>query len=77
MGADVRFHDPYVTDWNAAQHGEAERLLKVEPDLDHATRDADVVVLLQAHKEYLSGALDGVRVFDTRGALSGDTVERL
>jgi UDP-N-acetyl-D-glucosamine dehydrogenase len=77
MGADVRFHDPYVTDWNAAEHGEPERVLKVEPDLLQAAREADVVVLLQAHREYLGGALDGVPVFDTRGVLTGDTVERL
>jgi UDP-N-acetyl-D-glucosamine dehydrogenase len=77
MGAELRFHDPYVTVWNTAERGEPERLLKVEPDLRQAVEEVDVVVLLQAHKEYLGGALDGVRVFDTRGVMSGDTVERL
>jgi nucleotide sugar dehydrogenase len=77
MGADVRFHDPYVASWNAAEHHEPENLLKGETDLDAALREADVVVLLQAHRDYLDGALDGVSVFDTRGALSGETVERL
>ncbi|MGY1681926.1 nucleotide sugar dehydrogenase [Geodermatophilus sp. SYSU D01176] len=77
MGADVRFHDPYVSDWNAAEHGEPEWVLKVEPDLLQAAREADVVVLLQAHREYLGGALAGLPVFDTRGVLTGDTVERL
>jgi UDP-N-acetyl-D-glucosamine dehydrogenase len=77
MGADLRFHDPYVTVWNAAEHGEPERPIKGEPDLQQAIRDADVVVLLQAHQEYLGGALDGVRVFDTRGVLTGESVERL
>ncbi|MFL6097207.1 MAG: UDP binding domain-containing protein [Blastococcus sp.] len=77
MGADLRFHDPYVNVWNAAEHGEPERLIKGESDLRQAIEEADVVVLLQAHQEFLNGALDGVRLFDTRGALSGDMVERL
>jgi len=77
MGADLRFHDPYVTVWNAAEHGEPERPIKGEPDLQQAIREADVVVLLQAHQEYLGGALDGVRIFDTRGVLTGESVERL
>jgi hypothetical protein len=63
--------------WNAAEHGQPENLVKGEQDLDTAVREADVVVLVQAHSEYLSGALDGIRVFDTRGALSGESVERL
>jgi hypothetical protein len=51
--------------------------IKGEPDLQQAIREADVVVLLQAHQEYLGGALDGVRIFDTRGVLTGESVERL
>jgi UDP-N-acetyl-D-glucosamine dehydrogenase len=77
MGADLRFHDPYVTVWNAAEHGDPERLIKGEADLQSAIDEADVVVLLQAHAEYVGGALDGVRVFDTRGVLTGESVERL
>ncbi|RZU34130.1 nucleotide sugar dehydrogenase [Blastococcus saxobsidens] len=77
MGADVRFHDPYVTDWNVAAHGEPPRYVKVEPDLVEALQAADVVVLLQAHQAYLGGVLDDVSVFDTRGVLAGDAVERL
>ncbi len=77
MGADVRFHDPHVTDWNTAAHGEPPRIVKAEPDLQAAARAADAVVLLQAHREYLEGALDGIPVFDTRGVLTGDTAERL
>jgi hypothetical protein len=42
-----------------------------------AMEDVDLTVLLPAHREYFDGALDGVRVFDTRGALSGKTVTRL
>ncbi|MGY1846820.1 nucleotide sugar dehydrogenase [Blastococcus sp. SYSU DS1021] len=77
MGADLRFHDPYVTVWNAAEHGDPEHLIKGESDLRLAMQKADLVVLLQAHDEYLDGALDGMRVFDTRGVLTGDGVDRL
>jgi UDP-N-acetyl-D-glucosamine dehydrogenase len=77
MGAEVRFHDPYVKVWNAAETGEIGFCLTGEPDLRQATEDADVVVLLQAHREYLDGVLDGVPVFDTRGVLVGPAVERL
>ncbi|MCF6745198.1 nucleotide sugar dehydrogenase [Blastococcus sp. KM273128] len=77
MGADVRFHDPYVDVWNAAEHGDPQRLLKGEQNLSSALREADIVVLLQAHREYLDGALDGVGVFDTRGVLAGSEVVRL
>ena len=77
MGADLRIHDPYVETWNAAQHGEPDYPVKGEPDLHRAIEEADVVVLLQAHSQYLGGALDDVRLFDTRGVLSGDGVERL
>ncbi|TFV92699.1 nucleotide sugar dehydrogenase [Blastococcus sp. CT_GayMR20] len=76
-GADLRFHDPYVTVRNAAEHGDPERLLKGESDLRQAMRDADIVVLLQAHDECIAGALDGVAVFDTRGVLRGESVDRL
>ena len=54
-----------------------QRQLKGESDLGRALQEADVVVLLQAHREYLDGVLDGVRVFDTRGVLVGEGVERL
>ncbi len=77
MGADVRFHDPHVVDWNTAAHGEPARIIKAEPDLEAAARAADAVVLLQGHRGYLDGALDGIPVFDTRGVLTGETVERL
>jgi len=77
MGADVRFHDPYVEAWNTAEHGEAAQPLKREPDLRQAIEEADAVILVQAHREYLDGALDGVRVFDTRGVLAGELIERL
>lgn len=77
MGADLRFHDPYVSVWNAANHGDPERPVKGETDLSQAMEEADIVVLLQAHEQYLGGVLDGMRVFDTRGVLTGEGVDRL
>jgi hypothetical protein len=77
MGAVVRFHDPHVAVWTAEELGEGAEYLTVEPDLRRAAEGADVVVLLQAHRQYLDGALDGVPVFDTRGVLDGPAVERL
>jgi nucleotide sugar dehydrogenase len=76
-GADVRFHDPYVPVWNAAEPGDPEHLIFRQEDLRRVAEEADVVVLLQAHREYLDGVLDGLAVFDTRGTLAGDGVERL
>ncbi|WP_304555254.1 UDP-N-acetylglucosamine 2-epimerase [Blastococcus sp. TF02A-30] len=69
--------DPYVSIWNAAEHGDPERLIKGESGLRQAMEEADLVVLLQAHDDYLGGALDGARVFDTRGVLTGEGVDRL
>jgi UDP-N-acetyl-D-glucosamine dehydrogenase len=77
LGADLRYHDPYVPVWNTAERGGRENLIKVEPDLRQALEEADLVVLLQAHRQYLDGVLDGVAVFDTRGVLAGEAVERL
>ena len=77
LGADLRYHDPYVPVWNTAERGERENLVKVEPDLRQALEEADLVVLVQAHRQYLDGVLDGVAVFDTRGVLDGEAVERL
>jgi UDP-N-acetyl-D-glucosamine dehydrogenase len=77
LGADVRLHDPHVEDWRPDGGSDPVRSLTRVPDLAAAASAADIVVLLQAHRQYLDGALDGVRVFDTRGALSGDDVQRL
>ncbi len=77
MGADVRFHDPYISEWKLADYRELQRTLKVEPELDVALRHADVVVLLQAHRAYLGGVLEKFPVFDTRGVLTGPAIERL
>ncbi len=74
-GAEVSFHDPHVSDWKAFTG----RIGTVE-DLDAATADADLVVLLQNHRDYDVAALAArsPRFFDTRGVCApGDHVHLL
>lgn len=76
-GADVRFHDPYVTQWQP--HG-SEASFTCEPDLVSALGLADVVVLLQPHSAYdlTAIAASGASVLDTRGVLApSECVDRL
>jgi UDP-N-acetyl-D-glucosamine dehydrogenase len=74
LGADLRFHDPYVTEWEidgALVPRVDDHLVEVEA--------ADLTVLLQAHVAYDGDELvsRAARVFDTRGCLTGANVERL
>jgi UDP-N-acetyl-D-mannosaminuronate dehydrogenase len=74
MGAQVRWHDPFVDEFAPA----GQQLERVEDPVAGAAA-SDVVVLLQAHTCY---DLEGVAaaadlLFDTRGATSGPGVERL
>jgi len=73
-GADVHFFDPYVDIFSLK-----DRQISGEKDLALAVDWADIVVLLQAHSQIVeSDVLAGARrVLDTRGALSGENVERL
>lgn len=73
-GADVHFFDPYVDIFSLK-----DRQISSEKDLALAVDWADIVVLLQAHSQIVeSDVLAGARrVLDTRGALSGENVERL
>lgn len=74
-GADVVYHDPHVQEWTAL----GDRARRAE-DLEQAVRDADLVILVQNHKDYDVTALVGIaqRFFDTRGvAPAGDKVARL
>jgi UDP-N-acetyl-D-glucosamine dehydrogenase len=76
-GADLSYHDPYVPTWHP--HGIGVTIDSV-PDLEQAVRDADVVVLLQAHAQYALGDLaDAAAVLlDTRGVVAGHShVEKL
>ena len=52
-GADVRFADPVVQSWNVdSEHGhhEGDRILDCVLSLDQEVSGADMVVLLQNHK---------------------------
>ncbi|GAB4075275.1 nucleotide sugar dehydrogenase [Nostocoides australiense] len=74
-GAVVQYHDPHVPDWTAA-NGSASRA----EDLETAVSTADLVILVQNHREYDVDALAAraQRFFDTRGvAAPGEKVSRL
>jgi UDP-N-acetyl-D-glucosamine dehydrogenase len=74
LGAEVSYHDPYVADWTAAPD-------EVHPvaDLDQAVGSADLVILLQDHREYDADALArrAHRFFDTRGVTTVEESHRL
>jgi UDP-N-acetyl-D-glucosamine dehydrogenase len=81
-GAIVQFADPYVSTWNVdSEHGDhdGDTILNRVSDTDTAVKDADIVVLLQNHKDFdLSKiAANAKFILDTRGVLSGDNVSRL
>ncbi len=70
LGADVRFHDPYVSRWRALADP-----LDVVPDLHAAVADADAVVLLQRHATYDVDdlAARAAVLLDTRGVSCADS----
>jgi nucleotide sugar dehydrogenase len=74
MGAEVSYVDSHVDGFVVAGI-EVPKVLEV----DEAVRIADIVVVLQAHDEFLEAdVLDGAEcVLDTSGRLKGDNVERL
>ena len=74
LGADVRYHDPHVEQF--VVDGTP---LKAEADIDAGVANADLVILLQPHDSITSAeALERAELlFDTRGVLKGDNVERL
>jgi len=74
LGADLRYHDPYVPEWAVGTHR-----LKCAADLDQQAGEADIVVLVQAHAEYdLDRLAARSRLFfDTRGKATGPNVVRL
>jgi nucleotide sugar dehydrogenase len=84
-GAQVSFHDPYVSEWNVdSGHDdgivhESDRILTCVADLDAAIASADLVLVLQAHKAYDLPALiaSAKAVLDTRGILDAGNVQRL
>ena len=74
LGANVDFHDPYVTDWEVGVN-----VLRRVPDLAEALVSCEVAVLLQAHRAYELKALGTgpTPILDTRGVLTGPYVTRL
>lgn len=73
-GAEVSFHDPLVDEVRIGR----ETLSRV-PGLDAAVAEADIVVLLQAHRAYDIDALvqASARFFDTRGVTAPGAAVRL
>lgn len=81
-GAQVSYFDPYVSKWNIdGDHAESQsdRQLTCVSDLQAAVREADLVVLLQAHKSFdlTEIATNAEVILDTRGKLTGSNVIRL
>ena len=80
LGADVSYHDPFVSDWQLARAGQTLCLRSVA-DVYAAAKDADIVILLQPHDEYDLERLAqcSATLLDTRGAApqSSPNVERL
>ena len=74
MGADVSFIDSHVDNFIVAG-SEVPRIL----DIGEAARSADVVVLLQAHDEFIDSTELGEAacILDTSGKFTGDNVDRL
>lgn len=74
LGAKVSYHDPLVTEWDL----EGESMKSVD-DIDSAIKAADIVVLLQSHRQYQpdSIASDSKAFLDTRGVTTSDASQRL
>jgi UDP-N-acetyl-D-glucosamine dehydrogenase len=74
LGADVHWHDPFLHHWAPA--GTA---LPRDPDPVQGAAAADVVVLLQPHRDYDLAAIASAAslLLDTRGVVQGERVERL
>lgn len=73
-GARLAFHDPRVREWAAA----GVSVPRVD-DLEAAAARADIVVLLQAHREYDAEAIAAASriFFDTRGVTTSANAVRL
>ncbi|MPZ94505.1 MAG: nucleotide sugar dehydrogenase [Propionibacteriales bacterium] len=69
LGATVAYHDPRVQSWDIAGV-DATRV----DDLEAGVAEADLVILVQNHREYDADALAGLakRFFDTRGVTATD-----
>ena len=74
LGADVRYLDPHVEEFLVR-----DQLVPAVGDTRSGLEEADLVIVLQAHREVMeSDILDGVgAILDTSGSLNGDNVDRL
>jgi nucleotide sugar dehydrogenase len=74
LGAQLSYHDPHVPSWGFSGVD-----VPRTDDLDGATASADLVILVQHHREYDADHLAGLakRFFDTRGVTHGAEAHRL
>jgi UDP-N-acetyl-D-glucosamine dehydrogenase len=74
LGAQPGYHDPHVRRWSV---GDVE--VPRTDDLEGAAAAADLVILVQHHREYDADHLAGIakRFFDTRGVTHGTEAHRL
>jgi UDP-N-acetyl-D-mannosaminuronate dehydrogenase len=74
LGAQLSYHDPHVRQWSV---GGVE--VSRTDDLEGAAAAADLVILVQHHREYDADHLAGLakRFFDTRGVTHGTEAHRL
>jgi len=74
LGARVHFNDPYIAKWSIN-----DRVYHSQNPVTEAADSSDLIILLQAHREYLE--MDewptGVPILDTRGVLAAPSVHSL
>ncbi|PWU50659.1 nucleotide sugar dehydrogenase [Micromonospora sp. S4605] len=73
LGAKISYHDPFVAEWRPGIG-----VMKVD-DLEAAVASADLVILVQPHRDYDADRLAALakRFFDTRGITRTDDAIRL
>ena len=73
-GAVLSYNNPYVENWTPDTDG-----IEKVTDLDKGLAEADIVILLQKHRDYDVNALAGKSkvFFDTRGVTTSDKAVRL
>ncbi|MGH1978803.1 nucleotide sugar dehydrogenase [Rothia sp. L_38] len=73
-GAVLSYNDPYVENWTPGIDG-----IEKVTDLDKGLAEADIVILLQKHRDYDVDTLAGKSkvFFDTRGVTTSDKAVRL
>ena len=74
LGAQLSYHDPHVLQWAVG-----DVTVSRTDDLDGAAAAADLVILVQHHRDYDADHLAGIakRFFDTRGVTSTVEAHRL